>query len=206
MSSSQQKSRPAFGKRAFFRRAALVALVAVVWLPVAVVLVATWDGSDEVRDDPPQAYSPCLSPIPEARLLAGAHALPCSPCNRVELYDYNLAITGKPGSNAGFEGSGLGCVPVCVWQNDDDSAVEPEEVRFMPVIPYRVVISGHSSRADPQRNYLFKTSRAVFGSDAGGLRVALASSDPEAMPSEVWLTPDQQSCQVYDARGHIVEN
>ena len=207
-----------------FRRAAVVALVAVVWLPVAVVLAVTWDSPGDAPagsladapDAAPESYSPCLGAPPAEQLPAEAPDLPCSPCNRVEIYVHNLAAAGKKGSNAGFEGSGLGCVPACVWLNDRDSAVEPEEVRFLPVIPEDMYISGSSGgyvvtsagRDFDQGNFLFQTSRTVFRStysdDADGTLVGFASSDPDAIPTEVWLTPDQQSCQVYDARGHIV--
>ena len=36
------------------------------------------------------------------------------PCNQVEIYDAQLAAASVRGSNAGVEGSGVGCVPACV--------------------------------------------------------------------------------------------
>ena len=197
--------------RSIFWRAVTVLLLVVAWLPIAGVLQDTWESPDPGLAD----YSPCpgapsAEQLAAEQLAAEPHTLTCSPCNRVELYNHNLAVAGKRGSNAGFEGSGLGCVPVCVWRNDGDTAVEPHEVMFSPAIPDGVVISSSPAQIYSGRHFggqfLFQTSRVVFSDEAGGFKVALASSDPEAMPSEVWLTPDQQSCQVYDARGHIVGN
>ena len=37
-----------------------------------------------------------------------------SRCNQVEIYDVQIASTGRPGVSDGLEGSAVGCVPVCV--------------------------------------------------------------------------------------------
>ena len=108
---------------------------------------------------------PDYGPSPDAIMLSGEQALSCvvqGHCSLVEVYDPVLAAAERRGSNAGFEGFDFGCVPVCVWHNDGDLLVEPEEVKFYRFIPDGMALDSSGVIA-PHRNYLFRNIREVFG-------------------------------------------
>ena len=164
---------------------------------VAVVLLSFGGGDEDVLRCPERVV------LPGGRMVAGEQAGPCWPvhCYAVEIYDAQLAAVQVQGSNAGFKGSGYGCIPVCVWHNDGDLAVEPEEIMFYRSIPDSLVID-YSGVIAPRRNYLFQNPTEVFGPGIHGTRVAFAASDSEAKPVEVRVSPHGGSCHIYDFLGN----
>ena len=52
------------------------------------------------------------------------------PCNEVEIYDVQIAGTGQPGVTAGFEGSAVGCVPVCVLDSQGRTITDKNNVMW----------------------------------------------------------------------------
>ena len=135
------------------RKAATASVLAVCVLAAGVVAVAVLAGSDRDGYD-----DPCL----ENAMSVGEQATTCGRvCNDVELFDHALYQAELAGMNAGHAGHAAGCIPVCVWHNDDDLAVEPEEVMYYRAVPSSVVIDSSGVIA-PHRNYLFQTPETVF--------------------------------------------
>ena len=182
-----------------WRRVVAGSLVAFVLFAAAVVVVAVLRYD---RDD----FGTCPTyRLPDDVMVAeaGEYALSCvAPhCNEVELYDLAIKIDNKLGSNAGFAGSWYGCVPVCVWHNDSDFAVEVDEVKFYRRVPDSVVID-RSGIVGPHRNYLFSSPWSVFG-ERGGARAHFASTNPLAAYLRVRVDFDEQVCYVY---GGVFDN
>ena len=194
-----------FGKRIprriFWSAAALVA-VAGAAITVAVVVSGGEDNWGHWDDCPERVVLPGGRMETGEQAVAAEQAGACFSvrCHDVEIYDAQLAAVSLQGSNAGFKGSGYGCVPVCVWHNDGDLAVELDEVKFYLRIPDSIEID-HSGVIAPHRNYLFQNSKEVFGPDIGihGTEVAFAH---ESL-IEVRLSPNQRSCHILDISGKI---
>ena len=147
------------------------------------------------------------APVPET--LPAQPELP-NQCNEVEIYDPAIAAQGIPGTNGNtvagqpLPGSGIGCVPVCVWFD-----------RYGGEVVYSGQLSLNRTLAINQDNpggvWLFKTPTSVFNPYVYGYSIDINPSDSDSqgakfLPTivEVKVDADQQSCSGYDAQGNAV--
>ena len=84
--------------------------------------------------------------------LAGANPSIEGNCNKVEIYDLELAAAGIKGSNQGHEGSDIGCVPVCViaWEQAASSdGTYPNDIMLTTDAPIAPLV-GETRRYDTE--------------------------------------------------------
>ena len=118
-------------------------------------------------------------------------------CNQAEIVDFNLWNVRRLGD---FFGT-LPCVPVCVWHNDDDLLLEPDELGFHRELGGSVSIDTSGVIA-PNSSYLFQTPNTTFGPD--DLEIALLSITPEVPSYKVQADGGQNQCRLVDAQGEPV--
>ena len=148
-------------------------------------------------------------PEPVATTLP-AQSGPANQCNEVEIYDPAIAAQGVPGANGNtvdgqpLQGSGNGCVPVCVWFDRYGG-----EVVYSGQLNLNRALS--INQGNPGGVWLFKTPTSVFNPYVYGYSIDINPSDSESqgakfLPTivEVKVDAGQQSCSGYDAQGNVV--
>ena len=132
---------------------------------------------------------------------SGSEIIASHLCNEAEIFDLELYGARRAGIVQGFAGSAAGCIPVCVWHNDDDLWLEPDELRLHRELGDSVPISTTGVIA-PNANYLFKTSNSTYG--PAETEIALDSVSAAAPIYKVQVDADQNQCRLTDARGEPV--
>ena len=158
---------------------------------------------------------PCLSRWSRLSLsrwlrLCRPSPAPANQCNEVEIYDPAIAAQGVPGANGNtvdgqpLQGSGNGCVPVCVWFDRYGG-----EVVYSGQLNLNRALS--INQGNPGGVWLFKTPTSVFNPYVYGYSIDINPSDSESqgakfLPTivEVKVDAGQQSCSGYDAQGNVV--
>ena len=130
----------------------------------------------------------------------GANTIASRVCSDAEIFDLDLYGNRLAGGTREFRGA-LGCVPVCVWHNDDDLLLEPDELQFHRQLANAVLIDTSGVIA-PNASYLFRSSNSTYG--PAGVEVALDSIS-EAVPRyKVQADSGQNQCRLIDAQGEPV--
>ena len=121
-------------------------------------------------------------------------------CNEAEIFDAELAIARRTGFTRGFADN-KGCVPVCVWQNDDDLLLEPDELRLHRELRDSVPIDATGVIA-PDANYLFKTPNSIYG--PAEAPVVLVSRTVAVPIYKVTAEIGKNRCRLLDFQGEPV--
>ncbi len=134
-------------------------------------------------------------------------------CNAAEIHDTTLAAAGAKGKNGNdragnpFQGSAIGCIPVCLWLASGPSQrtidIQANNLAFYRSIAFE--------EADiNQGTYLFKTPTSVFDSETGGDPITIGENNPDGFTfggeiTEIRVNPDQESCSAYDNQGNQIQ-
>ncbi len=124
-------------------------------------------------------------------------------CNPVEVFDPTIASRNIKGTNAGQEGSAIGCIPVCIFKASDASGeIAAGEIDFMR--SQASLAAGTGTATDGVKvgqEFLFEEPKKLFtaGDIAGtsGFRF-------KSPIAEVRVTADQRQCLPYDSRDEVV--
>jgi len=131
-------------------------------------------------------------------------------CNGVEVYDPVLASSASKGRNGGQTSDRIGCIPVCVWeaQEDDDNEIGTAEGE----IDFDRNLAATASPDDVDdvvagNKFLFEDVNDLYGNLVIG-DTAGADDTPDikfdGQIAEVRVSPDQRSCRAYNSTGDIV--
>ena len=144
-------------------------------------------------------------------------------CNEVEVYDAQLAAAVTAGTNdaGNAEGSGPGCVPVCVWEDRTSVAnthtagvLEAAEIKFYRKTPAKKADNTTAfikyTVDDMANNYILLDSKNLFMTAKTKTKQAIGKSTATTTPRfasgivEIKVNPNQRGCSAYDIRGEIV--
>lgn len=134
-------------------------------------------------------------------------------CNGAEIHDTVLAATGAKGTNGNdaagvpFEGSGAGCIPVCLWVTPPDSGditINASELLFFRSVPEAIEYGQGNAKV-----YFFMTPVSFFNTQTGGNPIVIIEDNIGGYVFEdeiaaVRVNTNQEECNGYKANSEIV--